>query len=307
MSEIMLKPEEAYALRDKLAQLNLQQDHILKNLNQYVSAINADWSGEAATAASDSLAVTMKSAVSITNIMNQYIDAFTFAIQTIKTADEVQSAAITKAAEGLGVVAGTGAAAVAAASGEKQKVFADNAENAGFTKDHVADGVSPVPGLGPIDKDKEGFGLNRNGSDAATNGHSGYDFVAPEGTKVVSPYTGTIVQCKLDSTTVNDPDKGYGNYVIVEYDIGGKKYYAVFAHLQYDPKLKIGSPINAGDQIGCIGQTGGANNEPHLHFDVRCALDPTKELSGNDLYQYSRGQYNFIDPEIFFDELGVSV
>jgi murein DD-endopeptidase MepM/ murein hydrolase activator NlpD len=163
----------------------------------------------------------------------------------------------------------------------------------------------PVEGFTPpLDKSKYGFGIDRGiASDKATGGHSGYDFVGTEGTAIKASTEGKVVVCKLDSGTAKNSSTGYGNYVIVEYQVGDKYYYVTYAHLKENPNLAIGSTVSEGSVIGQMGQTGGANGTSHLHLDVRCAKDPTQKLSS----LFDKKQYDFVDPETFFNDIGVEI
>ncbi|HPH98662.1 MAG TPA: peptidoglycan DD-metalloendopeptidase family protein [Anaerolineaceae bacterium] len=76
---------------------------------------------------------------------------------------------------------------------------------------------------------------------------------------------------------------GFGNVVIVETDIDGKKFYSVYAHLGSDEKdvntrelkntgrnVKAGIKVSKGDLIGYMGNSG-SQDDIHLHFEVRTA------------------------------------
>lgn len=44
--------------------------------------------------------------------------------------------------------------------------------------------------------------------------------------------------------------------------------YVLYGHMQNPPTLKVGDPVNAGDLIGQVGNTGASGN-PHLHLEMR--------------------------------------
>ncbi|MDR1203990.1 MAG: peptidoglycan DD-metalloendopeptidase family protein [Peptococcaceae bacterium] len=203
-----------------------------------------------------------------------------------------QEAAALAAAAG---VAGVGAVGIGIATG-----------GGGTSVSSGASGVYPVGNFsGTFDKARYGFGIDRGlASDKATGGHNGYDFIGAEGDPITSCADGKVVVCKQDSGTVKNPQQGYGYYTTIEYNINGKYYYVTYAHLQEKPPLAVGSTVAAGSSIGKLGQTGGANGTPHLHMDVRCARDSSQPMTPAQIFGSDRV---FIDPEIFFNELGLTV
>ncbi|MEI4235323.1 peptidoglycan DD-metalloendopeptidase family protein, partial [Roseovarius sp. D22-M7] len=73
------------------------------------------------------------------------------------------------------------------------------------------------------------------------------------------------------------PTTGFGNTVIVEHTVGERTFYALYAHLQdFDPSIKLPDgvqgpvdwQVSAGDRLGSLGDTGFAEDAPHLHFEV---------------------------------------
>lgn len=87
----------------------------------------------------------------------------------------------------------------------------------------------------------------------------------------------------------NTKKSGYGNYVIIEHDIEGIKFYSLYAHLS---KLHVapGDVISQGDIIGLEGgepnidNNAGDSTGHHLHFELRLsstlksAIDPAPYL-----------------------------
>lgn len=71
----------------------------------------------------------------------------------------------------------------------------------------------------------------------------------------------------------NPYDKNYvnfGNYIVIESQIGSKTYYQVFAHVgKFNDEIEQGQPITPGTYLGEMGKTGAANNEIHIHWEVR--------------------------------------
>ena len=99
--------------------------------------------------------------------------------------------------------------------------------------------------------------------------HTGVDIKANFGEKILSVCNGIVVNVGKDSP----PYTGYGNHVIIRYDIPAtestpeKSYYILYAHLT-KCIAKVGATISTGDEIGTAGNTGRSGG-PHLHFEVR--------------------------------------
>lgn len=119
--------------------------------------------------------------------------------------------------------------------------------------------VKPVAGkysLGPS--------MGKSGSHWA-HGHSGQDFVADPGTKVLSAHHGTVV--KAGGNGAGD-GPAYGNAVVIKHKDGT---YTQYAHLK-TIKAHAGQQVKTGQQIGTVGSTGNSTG-PHLHFEVRGTPD----------------------------------
>lgn len=109
------------------------------------------------------------------------------------------------------------------------------------------------------------FGDSRDGG---ARHHEGIDIFAPMSTPVIAAAAGTITQ-------VNSTTRG-GNVVWQEDPARNVSYY--YAHLNTQDVAR-GDPVEAGDVIGTVGNTGNARTTPsHLHFGVykpgRVAIDP---------------------------------
>ena len=106
-------------------------------------------------------------------------------------------------------------------------------------------------------------GLFRN-----SNGeyHGGFDLSTPVGVNI------TFKKDVIFRGNRNDP-KGYGTYVLVEYDGKG----IVLGHLSetYKGKAKIGEVIKTGELVGKTGNSGRSSG-PHLHFHVYATPVPSK-------------------------------
>jgi murein DD-endopeptidase MepM/ murein hydrolase activator NlpD len=123
--------------------------------------------------------------------------------------------------------------------------------------------------------------------------HEAIDYQAPEGTPVVSIGPGTVEFAGFRG--------GYGLMVEVKH-AGG--YTSTYAHLsRIAGGIEEGRPVNVGDSLGAVGQTGYATG-PHLHFefardgeklDYLSVKIPTPEsLSGYRLSQFRREQAKWL-------------
>jgi len=102
--------------------------------------------------------------------------------------------------------------------------------------------------------------------------HSGMDFPATRGTKVLSAGAGTVVFAGKKS--------GYGNVVEIRHGNGLTTRYA---HLSAYNVSK-GQVVSAGTQIAKVGSTGRSTG-PHLHFEVRRSdgpVNPSRFLKAGD-------------------------
>jgi murein DD-endopeptidase MepM/ murein hydrolase activator NlpD len=117
--------------------------------------------------------------------------------------------------------------------------------------------------------------------------HLAIDYAAPAGTPVVSIGRGKIEYIGRRG--------GYGNVIDIRHS---DNYISRYAHFsRFEPKLKRGDSVNAGDVIGYVGQTGHATG-PHLHFEflrgatkvnfLALRLPKTQQLTGADLARFQR-------------------
>ncbi|MBU5688475.1 MAG: M23 family metallopeptidase [Candidatus Aenigmatarchaeota archaeon] len=96
--------------------------------------------------------------------------------------------------------------------------------------------------------------------------HSGVDLAIPEGTSIYAINDGVVISTGYQSD-------GFGNHIIIEHDIGGSKYYSLYAHLKCDGiKVQQGQNIKRGEFIGYSGGSDsckGYSTGAHLHFELR--------------------------------------
>jgi len=99
------------------------------------------------------------------------------------------------------------------------------------------------------------FGLKRFFNKQARKPHSGLDIAAPEGTPIVAPADGKII---------NTGDYFFnGNTIFIDH---GQGLITMYCHMN-SIDVKTGSLVTSGQQIGTIGMTGRVTG-PHLHWGV---------------------------------------
>lgn len=104
--------------------------------------------------------------------------------------------------------------------------------------------------------------------------HHGLDFSNNQvGQTVRAVGNGTIYFASSEERPFYQNTSSYGNVVVIEHDIGlnGQVIYTLYAHME-QVFVQTGNPVQAGDAIGLVGQTGSATG-PHLHFEVRVGGD----------------------------------
>ncbi|MFT4726974.1 MAG: murein DD-endopeptidase MepM/ murein hydrolase activator NlpD [Granulosicoccus sp.] len=99
------------------------------------------------------------------------------------------------------------------------------------------------------------FGLKRFYNDQARRPHGGIDIAAPEGTLILAPADGVVVE--TGNYFFN------GNCVFIEHGLGLQTFYAHMSRIDVEP----GDRITQGQVIGAVGQTGRVTG-PHLHWSV---------------------------------------
>ncbi|MFF0477445.1 M23 family metallopeptidase [Streptomyces sp. NPDC004284] len=118
-------------------------------------------------------------------------------------------------------------------------------------------------------------GYKTGGSLWSSGHHSGIDFHAAYGTRVVSVGSGTVVEAGWGGA--------YGNNIVIRMNDGT---YTQYGHLS-SIEVYVGQTVEPGQQIGISGSSGNSTG-PHLHFEAR-----TSPEYGSDIdpitYLRSRG------------------
>ncbi|WP_086559398.1 peptidoglycan DD-metalloendopeptidase family protein [Streptomyces africanus] len=117
-----------------------------------------------------------------------------------------------------------------------------------------------------------GTPFGKRGSMWSSGRHTGLDFPARTGTKVVAVDNGTV-----QSATSGGP---YGKHVTISH---GKGLSSLYAHMS-SIAAKVGSGIKGGARVGSVGATGNVTG-PHLHLEARVngkPVDPMKYLTGGE-------------------------
>lgn len=98
--------------------------------------------------------------------------------------------------------------------------------------------------------------------------HTGVDFAAPRGTRVMASADGTVMSA--------GPRGGYGNAIEIRH---GGAITTLYGHLSgFAPGIRAGVRVRQGDVIGYVGSTGFATG-PHLHYEFKISgmhQDPLK-------------------------------
>ena len=155
-------------------------------------------------------------------------------------------------------------------------------------KDDFLAGIEPP--LRIVDPDYRGFGQSRGTNDDDNFGgkyairfHMAIDADRKKGHFVYPLGPGVVVAAGWS----ND----YGNYVLVEHDVYGVKFYSLYAHLGTEKNggilCKPGDLVNPLMPIGTTGDTKGDSKgglihiDPHLHLEVRTTQNVNLPISSN--------------------------
>jgi len=113
-----------------------------------------------------------------------------------------------------------------------------------------------------------GFGSRMHPIFNRWRAHTGVDFAAPKGTRVLATADGVVLSAGVRG--------GYGNAIEVRH---GGGVVTLYAHLSgFAPNVRAGARVRQGEPIGYVGATGWATG-PHLHYEFKVAgihQDPMK-------------------------------
>ena len=95
------------------------------------------------------------------------------------------------------------------------------------------------------------------------------DFILPEGSKILAPKAGTVVDIKIDSKEGGANPKynniKYMNYITIQHNNGE---FSQYIHLKHKGALvKVGDKVKQRQPIALSGNTG-FTTAPHLHFQI---------------------------------------
>ncbi len=96
------------------------------------------------------------------------------------------------------------------------------------------------------------------------HGHNAIDIAAPVGTPILAMADGQVIISRIGGW-----NGGYGNYVVIKHSNGTQTLYA---HNRRN-NVSVGDIVEQGDVIATIGTTGNITG-PHLHFEIRGAVNP---------------------------------
>ncbi|MEU8618841.1 M23 family metallopeptidase [Streptomyces sp. NPDC048623] len=109
-------------------------------------------------------------------------------------------------------------------------------------------------------------GYKAGGSLWSSGSHSGIDFHAAYGTKVVSVGSGTVVEAGWGGA--------YGNNIVIRMNDGT---YTQYGHLSAI-RVYVGQKVTPGEQIGVSGSSGNSTG-PHLHFEARTTAEYGSDIN----------------------------
>ena len=147
----------------------------------------------------------------------------------------------------------------ALAAGEQTSVLGDSER-----REQMPERAQPAGPFHPVVGQFD-YGTAENAFGAARSGHvhAGHDIFSRQGTQLVAPADGVVVETGADG--------GRGNYLSI-YDRKRDLVYNYF-HLAEPALPAARAKIDAGHRVGSMGCTGSCWGV-HLHFEVRKGSDP---------------------------------
>lgn len=119
--------------------------------------------------------------------------------------------------------------------------------------------INSIPSIVPVDAEEylfsSGFGWRRNPITGIKEFHYGLDISAPEGTPVIAPANGKVIETGFDNYQ--------GKYLRIDHGAG---CITTFAHL-LAINVKLGEKIKRADVIAFLGSTGRSTGA-HLHYQI---------------------------------------
>ena len=113
--------------------------------------------------------------------------------------------------------------------------------------------------------------------------HHGVDYPAPIGTPIYAAADGKVIY--------SGQAGGYGNWIVLEHEINGLKFYTIYGHMgEKDLLVKEGETVKKGQNIARVNEKGEATG-PHLHFSVAFGRD----------VQNPRLFYDYVNPTFAVD------
>jgi len=133
------------------------------------------------------------------------------------------------------------------------------------------DSIAKVLTLPVKGRESSQFGLRRFFNNQPRRPHGGLDIAAPEGTPVLAPAGGTVIETGDYFFS--------GNCVFVDHGAGLISFYAHMSKID----VVVGQVVDRGTKLGEVGETGRVTG-PHLHWSVglnRTWVDPKLFISDN--------------------------
>ena len=123
-------------------------------------------------------------------------------------------------------------------------------------------------------------------------GHSGWDYIMPNGTQIVSPADGLVLGV-YEQRNAKGKFINFGRYCKVLHEQGGKYCVSVYAHLQ-SVEVNKGQKVVKGRLIA-LSDDNGFSSTPHLHFGIHLSDAQGAKIETNKF----GGYHNPVDNKIF--------